>query len=142
MKVSVEKSERDVFVEWLKKHGAKNIHEKYRRGQRGFEFFEVTWDGEKEKPGRKPSIDKGKILVMRSEGHSLAEIGRVVGCSRAYCHKVIKENPSGQLSVMVSSDKQEVRRQIEALKYQISRDTNNKDKQVHQAALRTLENSL
>ena len=142
MKISVEKSERDVVVAWFQKHGAKNIREKYRRSQRGFEFFEVTWDGERDKPGPKPNIDKSKILAMRSAGHSLAEIGEVVGCSRAYCHKVIKENASGQLSVMVSSDKQEVSRQIEALKYQIARDTNAKDKQIHQAALQTLENSL
>ncbi|WP_010236355.1 hypothetical protein [Clostridium arbusti] len=46
------------------------------------------------------------------------------------------------LKVIVPEDKPKLLRQIKALEYQIVRDTNNKDKQIHIIALQRLKNGI
>lgn len=46
------------------------------------------------------------------------------------------------ISIIVETDKKKTERQIKAIEYQISRDSNPKDEQIHMQALKTLRESL
>ena len=46
------------------------------------------------------------------------------------------------MQVIIPSDKVKLQRQIQALKYLIERDTNEKDRGIHERALRDLEAAL
>lgn len=89
MKIIVEHSECDEVVEWLKNHGAsvvKVIKRWQSKSGNWVQLYFVTLP-----PGRRLRIDKSKILSARAKGHSLAEIARNCGCSRAYVQKVLKK---------------------------------------------------
>lgn len=51
----------------------------------------------------------------------------------------ILNNDNGVLSVGIPSDSHKRERMIEALKYQLEHDTNDKDKAIHKQALKALE---
>lgn len=46
------------------------------------------------------------------------------------------------LNVVIPKDRKRIKRQIEALKWQVERDTNDKDRQIHLQAIKDLEKAL
>ena len=88
MKIIVEQSERGEVVGWLKNHGASVVKVLKRWQTEKGNWVQLNFVTLP--PGRKPKIDKSKILSARAEGHSLAEIAKSCGCSRAYVQKVLK----------------------------------------------------
>lgn len=48
----------------------------------------------------------------------------------------------GELKVCIPKDKDRIQKQIKALRHQLSKDTNDKDKETHTMALKSLEQAL
>ena len=48
----------------------------------------------------------------------------------------------GELKVCIPKDKDRIEKQIKALKWQLTQDTNDKDKEIHTMALKSLEQAL
>lgn len=136
VKIIVEGSEYSEVVDWLKNHGASIVKVLKRwQTERGnwvqLDFVTLP-------QGRRPKIDKSKILSARAEGRSLAEIARSCNCSRAYVQKVIAQSPNGQMSVMLPQDQDKRERLKIALEQQLQQDKDEKSRQYHQAALAEL----
>ena len=53
-----------------------------------------------------------------------------------------KEKGRGKMKVEIPKDKERIKQQIQALEWQIEQDTNEKDKAIHQEALKDLQAAL
>ena len=89
MRIIVRVSEHAEIAQWLEKHGAKNLKAIKKWKKDNVEWGEISFDGGK--VGRKPKIDKAKIIAMKEEGRVISAIAQEMGCSRAYVYKVLSE---------------------------------------------------
>lgn len=48
----------------------------------------------------------------------------------------------GELKVCIPKDKDRIEKQIKTLKWQLTQDTNDKDKEIHMMAIKSLEQAL
>lgn len=90
LRVLVEREESEAVERWLKAHGARNLQQ----GDGGEHFLWYTFDGPKT-PGRKPKIDKERILSLRGENLSYGKIAEAVGCTRGYVQHVVEAARGG-----------------------------------------------
>ena len=79
--VWVEKENREIFTEWLKKHGLKRV-----TYQLSDNFIKIPIEVRERK-----NFDKSKIWQLRQEDKTYDEIAKEIGCSKSYARKVIDE---------------------------------------------------
>ena len=85
LRVLAVKEEAGKVERWLQSHGARNLQ---RITDDAGDFVWFWFDGPKS-PGRKRKIDKGRILALRGENLSYAQIAEAVGCTRGYVQHVV-----------------------------------------------------
>jgi len=93
--------------------------------------------------GRRKDYKKEAMIQLYKHEHpdaSIRTIAKAVGCSTTTVQnalKVVKSDDNGTLSMMnIPRDKKKLERIIEGLLTAISKDTNDKDRQIHLKVLR------
>lgn len=74
---------------WLTQHGVK-LDKKFHLKIDGEPYVEIFFQLHFQ-PGPVPKFDKRKILELRGNGNTYDEIARIVGCSKSYVQKVVRE---------------------------------------------------
>ncbi len=143
MKVFVDADSAHELINFLRKKSKAHNISVEGETENGYSIISFSTQG---KLGRPQTIPKNKIIELRKQGKSYTVIADELGLARSTVALVAKnvkvESQQGTLKPLLPEDKAGLTKLVNLLEWQISRDTNIKDKKIHEETLKLAKEKL